>query len=169
MTAFWSAMVRNCIKQIQAKNTEKTDLFNYTNKLKDQISLMQDNQNSIWQQNEMAATAAFSSASQSIQQRIAQIQGDSNLDQATKNTQIQQLQSELQYKKSQADMEMQQMKRMWDQQQREQLKPLNDEQTRLQLKMEKITEDVEALKQQKEYYQAQKKESNQEFYGGGKA
>ncbi len=168
MTAFWSAMVRNCIKQIQAKNTEKTNLFNYTNRLKDRISLEQENQNSIWQQNEMIASAAFSAESRRIQERIAHVQA-SDSDSTSKNTQIQQLQAELQYKKSQADMEMQQMKLMWDQQQREQLKPLNDEETRMTVKMEKLGEDIDALKQQKEYYQAQNKESNQEFYGGGKA
>lgn len=168
MTAFWAAMVRNCIRQIQAKNSQKTDLFNYTNRLNDEISMMQESQNSIWQQNEMAASAAFSAASKDIKDRITQIQ-NSKLDSTSKNTQIQQLQSDLQFQKTQADIELSQLKRMWEQQQRELLKPMNDEQTRLQVKMEKLGDDIDRLKHQKEYYQAMNKESNQEFNGGGKA
>ncbi len=168
MTAYWSAMVRNCMRQMQAKKSEKVDMQNYATSLKDRISMMQEQQNSIWLQNEMAASESYRKASETLQQRIAQVQAGDG-DPSAKNTEIQRLQSELQLQKTQADMELQQMKRLWEQEQREQLKPLQNEQTRLETRQQKIDDDIEALKNQKEYYQAQNKESNQEFYGGGRS
>ena len=169
MTAFWSAMVRNCMRQIQAKNSEKLNLMQYQNSLKERIQLAQENQNSIWEQNVEAASASYLAASDSIQQRIAQIQADSSLDQTSKNTQIQQLQAELQSKKTQADMEMQQLKRMWDQQQREQLKPLQQEDERIDRKNFDIDTDVKRLEGQKQYCEKQCEKSDKEFYGAGNA
>lgn len=167
MTAYWSAMVSLATKRLQSISSEKVNLDKRAISIKERISTMQENQNTIWSNYEIMNSQKYLACSNQIQQRISQLQSQ-NQD-GSKNSQIQDLYTQLQTAKTTADMELNRMKQLYNEEQQAQLKPLQQEQNRMETKKQDLQNDEETWKLLKQDYQQKNKESNQEFYGAGKS
>ena len=166
MTAYWSAMVSLATRRLQSISSQKVSLDKRAISIKERISTMQENQNTIWSNYEIMNSQKYLACSNQIQQRISQLQSQ-NQD-GSKNAQIQDLYTQLQTAKTSADMELNRMKQLYNEEQQAQLKPLQQEQNRMETRKQDLQNDEETWKLLKQDYQQKNKESNQEFYGAVK-